>query len=146
MVELTKKDILNGIDKPERHEIKSLNGELWLRKLSSSELDEINHIELKGFGKIEQSSRGKTNNPSEELLQVNKTNVLEVIKGQDQAKYEIVYKSLNNKKYEDDPFKLQDIKKFSSEAINEISAIVKDISGYNLTPGAVKRFPQDKSR
>ena len=61
MTILTKADILQGIDTPKKIKITSLNGELWLRPLSSAEVNEILNIEAQGYGTFDASNnRGQT--------------------------------------------------------------------------------------
>ena len=56
---LKKSDILQGINDPKEIRIESLDGTLWLRPLSSSELDEIDKIEAKGMESYETNSKSR---------------------------------------------------------------------------------------
>ena len=59
MAVLSKSDILLGIDSPRKVEIKQLNGEIWLRPLSSAEVNEVLNIEAQGMGTFNASSNRK---------------------------------------------------------------------------------------
>lgn len=145
MTLLTKADILEGIENIQLKQIKALNNkELWLRPLSSAELDEINYIELEGIGTLEQSAKSRDANVANAAItQSNKFNVLNVTKASDNAEYILIEKSLDNKKYQEDPWKLDDIKKFPKPAIKELVKIVNNISGVEVTTQDIKKFPED---
>ena len=139
MAILKKADILNGIHDVKEVTIESLQGELWLRPLSSAELDECNYIESKGMGKIKQNATSITNQTQTLELDVYKTT-----KATDDAKYERIRLSLDNPKNEDDPWTTSEIKELGRAAVNEIHDKVLDLSGVDITSEDVKRFPQDK--
>jgi len=144
MAILKKSDILQGIKKVERVHIESLGGEMWLRPLSSAELDEINYIEAEGMGNFEQNNRAKSRNlENSKLTQTNKFNVLKLTKATDKAKYEMIYKSLDNPKNEDDPWTLEEIKSLGQKSIDEIHKEVQKLSGLDITESDVKQFPED---
>ena len=145
MTLITKSDILKGKQNLTRRKIVSMNdGELWLRPLTSAELDELNYIEAEGMGNLEQNSRSKsTNMDNANLTQTNKLNVLRVTKASDKAKYEKIRMSLDNPKYEDDPWETEDIKGFSKPAIQEITSIIDEISGVDVTEYDIKQFPEN---
>ena len=52
---LSKLDILNGINHLQKVEIESLGGEIYLRPLSESELQDLEMIESKALGVYESS-------------------------------------------------------------------------------------------
>ena len=144
MVVLTKASILQGINTPKKIKIESLDGELWLRPLSSAELDEINYIEAEGMGNFEQNNRSRNQNfKNGELTQTNKFNVLKVTKSSDKAKYEMIRISLDNPKNEDDPWTTEDIKQLGRKATDEIYEKVQELSGVGVTESDVKQFPED---
>jgi len=145
MAILKKSDILQGINAVQRITIDSLGGEMWLRPLSSAELDEINYIEAEGMGNFEQNNRAKSRNlENSKLTQTNKFNVLKLTKATDKAKYEMIYKSLDNPKNEDDPWTLEEIKSLGPKAIDELHKEVQKLSGLEITESDVKQFPEDK--
>ena len=145
MAILKKSDILQGINAVQRITIDSLGGEMWLRPLSSAELDEINYIEAEGMGNFEQNNRAKSRNlENSKLTQTNKFNVLKLTKATDKAKYEMIYKSLDNPKNEDDPWTLEEIKSLGPKAIDELHKEVQKLSGLDITESDVKQFPEDK--
>ena len=138
MAILKKADILNGIHDVKEVTIESLQGELWLRPLSSAELDECNYIESKGIGKIKQNATSITNQTQTLELDVYKTT-----KATDDAKYERIRLSLDNPKNEDDPWTTSEIKELGRAAVKEIHDKVLELSGVDITSEDVKRFPQD---
>ena len=54
---LSKSEILQGIDNPQKIQIQALNGEIWLRPLSSAEINEVQHIEAQGYGTFNATNR-----------------------------------------------------------------------------------------
>ena len=121
-----------------------MNGELWLRPLTSAELDELNYIEAEGMGNFEQNSRSKSSNLSNaNLTQTNKFNVLKLTKASDIAKYEKIRLSLDNEKYAQDPWETEEIQQFSRPAINQLIEIIDEISGVNVTEHDIKQFPEN---
>lgn len=143
---VTKAEILNGIKVPEEYEVKALRQKVWLRRLTSAELDESSYIEAKGFGNIDQNTRSKAQNiQTADVNQNNKINLEKVTKAQDDAKYYIIQKSLDNPKYESDPWTLDEIKMLPIDATDELLQIVREISGVNVTKEEVKKFPEDNS-
>ena len=136
MTLLTKSDILQGINDPKKVEIESLNGELWLRPLSSAEIDEITNIEAQGYGTFNASSRQKN------TVAEGKMNLPKMQEKSNEAKYTAIHKSINNDKY-DEEWTLTELKQFNKKAINEIYEKVMDLSGVEVTEGDVKQFPED---
>lgn len=146
MAVLKRADILKGVNKIEKVTIKALDGELFLRALSSAEIDEITDIEAEGFGEYETnnktlSHRGKVKN--EESNSKAKINVSKVNKKSNEAVYTMIHKSLSNKEYENDPFTYDDITKLSKDAINELKDKIREISGWTTTDEDVENFLED---
>jgi hypothetical protein len=137
MTLLTKSDILQGINDPKKVEIKSLNGELWLRPLSSAEIDEITNIEAQGYGTFNASSRQKN------TVAEGKMNLPKMQEKSNEAKYTAIHKSINNDKY-DEEWTLTELKQFNKKSINEIYEKVMDLSGVEVTEGDVKQFPENE--
>lgn len=137
MAILTKSDILQGINDPKKVEIESLNGELWLRPLSSAEIDEITNIEAQGYGTFNASSRQKN------TVAEGKMNLPKMQEKSNEAKYTAIHKSINNDKY-DEEWTLTELKQFNKKAINEIYEKVMDLSGVEVTEGDVKNFPENE--
>ena len=145
MAILKKSDILFGIDNPREIRIESLDGELWLRPLSSAEITEIVNIEAEGYGKWEATNTQKGRRLEKgEALTKGHMDLAKLNSAEARAKYETVYKSLDNPKNEDDPWSLEDIKLLPQDVIDEIHEKVFDISGANTSEADVKRFPEDK--
>lgn len=139
MAVLKKSDILQGIHKVEQIHINELDGELWLRPLSSAEIDECSYIETKGMGKIKQNATSIT-----KQTQTLEIDAYKASKATDDAKYEMIRKSLDNPKNADDEWTTDDIKQLSVKAVNEIYDHVRELSGVEVTSRDVKNFPEDK--
>ena len=136
MTVLTKSDILQGIDNPKKIKIEALNGELWLRPLSSAEVNEILNIEAQGYGTF-----NATNNRGQTMTD-GKMNLPKLQEKQAEAKYLAIHKSINNPK--NDEWTIDELKQFRSNAINEIYDHIMKISGVDTTERDVKEFPEDK--
>ena len=96
------------------------------------------------MGNFEQNNRAKSQNlENSRLTQTNKFNVLKLTKATDNAKYEMIYKSLDNPKNEDDPWTLEEIRSLGRKAIDEIHEKVQELSGVNVTESDVKQFPEN---
>lgn len=137
MTILTKSDILQGIDSPRKVEIEALNGEVWLRPLSSAEVDEVVNLEAQGYGTFNASSRQRN------TVAEGKMNVAKMQEKTAEAKYLAIHKSINNDK-NDDEWTIPELKTLGKKAINEIYEKVMDLSGVDVTEGDVKDFPQDQ--
>jgi hypothetical protein len=137
MTLLTKSDILQGINDPKKVEIESLNGELWLRPLSSAEIDEITNIEAQGYGTFNASSRQKN------TVAEGKMNLPKMQEKSNEAKYTAIHKSINNDKTSDE-WTMEELKEFNKNAIEEIYEKVMDLSGVDVTEKDVKNFPENE--
>lgn len=147
MAIIKKSDILIDITAPKKVKIDSMGGELWLRPLSSAEVDEVNTIEAEGYGNYETNSKNRTsgrNISAGETVSKGKINVAKVQKATSRAKYEAVRMSLDNSKNEDDPWELTDIQCLKQDQVDEIYENVRQISGMDATEEDVKDFPQDQ--
>ena len=147
MAILKKADILQGINDPQKIMIKSLGGELWLRPLSSAELNEIDNIEARAVGNYETNSKSRMrgrNLESGEALQKGKFNLEKVNKAQNEAQYYRIFKSLDNPKNADDPWTEDDIGALKREHVEEIDEKILELSGANVTESDVKKFPEDQ--
>ena len=132
---LTKADILQGIDTPKKIRIESLNGEIWLRPLSSAEVNEIMNIEAQGFGTFNASNnRGQT-------MTDGKMNLAKMQEKQAEAKYTAIHKSINNDKTSDE-WTLEELKQFPKNAIDEVYNEVMTLSGVDVTEADMKQFPE----
>lgn len=143
MVKILKKaDILRNIDEPEQRMIESIGSALWLRPLSNKELDEIDEIEAKAMGTFETNERGKRG--SSESSSKGKLNVARITSASAEAKVEMVYRSLDNPKNEDDPWTYEDINKLKRYMVDEIVKNVKELSGEEIKKSDVERFPKNR--
>lgn len=133
---LTKSDILQGIKTPKKIMIENLNGEIWLRPLSSAEIDEIMNIEAQGYGTFNAKAiQGKTNADA-------KMNLAKMQEKQAEAKYIAIHKSINNNS-NSDGWELNEIKELPADAINEMYDKIMDLSGASVTTKDVESFPED---
>ena len=145
MAVLKKSDILQGIDKPRKITIESLNGELWLRPLSSVEITEIVNIEAEGYGKWEATNTQKGRRLEKgEALTKGSMDLAKLNSAEARSKHECVLKGLDNPKNDDDPWTLEDIRRLHQNIIDEIYDKVMEISGANTSEADVKNFPADK--
>jgi len=136
MAILSKSDILLGIDTPKKEKINTLNGEIWLRPLSSAEVNEILNIEAEGMGTFNASQiKGQTKTDG-------KMNLAKMQEKQNEAKYIAIHKSINNPK--GDEWTLEEIKTLQLDAVNEIYDHVMKISGAEVSTADVKQFPEDE--
>lgn len=135
MTILTKADILQGIDTPKKIRIESLNGEIWLRPLSSAEVNEVMNIEAQGFGTFNASNnRGQT-------MTDGKMNLAKMQEKQAEAKYIAIHKSINNSKTSDE-WTIEELKQFPKNAIDEVYNEVMNLSGVDVTEADMKQFPE----
>lgn len=136
MTVLTKQDILMGIKSLKKVEIEALGGEIWLRPLSSAEVNEVLNIEAQGYGTFNASNnRGQT-------MTDGKLNVAKMQEKQAEAKYNAIHKSINNKS--NDEWSYEEIKELPNNAVDEIYKKIMDLSGVDVTEADVKQFPEDQ--
>jgi hypothetical protein len=134
---LSKSEILQGIDNPQKIQITALNGELWLRPLSSAEVNEVQNIEAQGYGTFNATNR------QNQTTTDGKMNLAKMQEKTAEAKYIAIHKSINNPKNKD-PWEIDEIKQFKSDAINEIYDHVMKLSGVEITEADVKQFPENE--
>lgn len=135
MAILKKSDILLGIDDPRKITIKTLGGEVYLRPLSSSEVNEVVGIESKGFGLFDAKAMGRNADAT------GKVNLAKVNEAAAESKYRAIFLSINNPK--NDEWSMEELEKLHSDQIEELYENVMRISGAETTEADVKRFPED---
>lgn len=142
MALLKKSDILKGINDPEKITINALDGELWLRPLSNSELDEIDKIESKGMEsyKTTSKSRGRVQG---ETVANGEINVYKATVNSAKARTRKIEMSLDNPKNQDDPWTEDDINQLKRDAIEELIEKIDALSGVGVTEGDIDKFPED---
>ena len=96
MTILKKSDILLGIDEPRQILIESLGGEIYLRPLSSAEVNKVVEIEAEGLGNFEASNLNRKTSAT------GKMNLKKMNEASAKAQYESIYLSINNPKNEDE--------------------------------------------
>lgn len=133
---LNKSDILLGIDDPQLVELSTLGGELYLRPLSSSEINKVVGIEAEGYGNFEAS------NLNRKTQATGKMNLKKMNDATAKAQYEAIFLSINNPKNEDN-WSMEEIKSLKKDAINELYDKIMDLSGVNTTERDIKNFPED---
>ena len=134
---LSKSEILQGIDNPQKIQIEALNGELWLRPLSSAEVNEVQNIEAQGYGTFNATNR------QNQTTTDGKMNLAKMQEKTAEAKYIAIHKSINNPKNKDN-WEIDEIKQFKSDAINEIYDHIMKLSGVEITEADVKQFPENE--
>lgn len=137
MAILTKSDILKGIDDPREFTIESLGGEIYLRPLSSAELNEVTDIEAEGYGNFEATSKGSRNPNATGKMNLKKMNQATA-----KAKYHALYLSMNNPK--NDEWEMDEIKKLHGDQIDEIYEKVMELSGAETSKSDITNFPEDE--
>ena len=137
MAILTKNQILQGINQITQINIEALDGELWLRPLSSAEVNEILNIEAQGYGTINANNNARGQTQAE-----GKMNLAKMQEKQAEAKYTAIHKSINNDKSSDE-WSYEEIKDLPSNAIDEIYNKIMELSGADVTERDVKQFPED---
>lgn len=136
MAVLKKSDILLGIDDPRKIMIETLGGEIYLRPLSSSEVNLIVGIEAEGYGNFKASNRNRQTEAS------GKMNLAKMNEATAKAQYEAIYLSINNDK-NDDEWTKDEIQMLKKDAITELYENVMEISGVNTTEKDIKSFPEN---
>lgn len=136
MALLKKSDILLGIDDPRQVTINSLGGEIYLRPLSSSEINKITSIEAEGYGSFEANTRNRKTDAS------GKMNLKKMNEATAKAQYEAIRLSINNPKNEE--WALEEIQSLHKDAITELYDNIMEISGVNTTEADMKKFPEDQ--
>lgn len=146
MAILKKSQILQGINDPQPINIKALGGELWLRPLSVSELDEIDQIEAKMMESYETNERANLrgrNVQSAEQTSKGKLNMVKAAKYRAEARNMKIYKSLDNPKNEDDPWTLDEVGNLQRDAAEEIVEHIDELSGLTVSKSDIEKFPEE---
>ena len=136
MALLKKSDILLGIDEPRKILIETLGGEIYLRPLSSAELNTVTNIEAEGFGNFEATTKG-TRTPDA----TGKMNLQKINESSAKAKYEAIYLSINNPK--NDEWEREEIQMLHTDQVDELYYHVMTISGADTTESDVKKFLEE---
>ena len=137
MTILKKSDILLGIDEPRQILIESLGGEIYLRPLSSAEVNKVVEIEAEGLGNFEASNLNRKTSAT------GKMNLKKMNEASAKAQYEAIYLSINNPKNEDEWTK-EELKSLRKDAITELYNKIMEISGANTTEQDMKKFPENE--
>ena len=138
MAVLKKTDILSGIDDPRKVLIESLGGEIYLRPLSSNEMNKVVDIEAEGYGTFDAKAKGRDADAAAKM------NLVKMNKATAKAKYEAINISINNDKNEE--WTMEEIQQLHSDQVDELYEKIMEISGASTTEKDVKRFPEDEWR
>ena len=148
MVILKKSQILQGINDPKAINIKALGGELWLRPLSSAELDEIDQIEAKMMESYETNERANVRGrvvQSSETNSKGKLNMVKAARYSAEARDMKIYKSLDNPKNTgEDAWTLEEVGSLPKDAVEEIVEAINELSGLTVSKGDIDKFPEDE--
>ena len=136
MALLTKSNILQGIKQIQKVKLETLNGEIYLRPLSSAEVNEVLEIEAQGYGNFKASNVNRATQAQGEM------NLAKMQKASAEAHYIAIHKSINNEKNNDE-WTIDDLKNLPKNAIDELYDHVIDISGANITEADVKEFREN---
>jgi len=136
MAILTKSSVLQGIKEIRKVTIETLKGEIYLKPLSSAEVNEVLNIEAQGYGKFKASNTNRVSQAQGEM------DLAKMQKASAEAHYEAIHKSINNEKNSDE-WTIEDLKQLPQNAIDEIYEKVMDISGANVTEADVKQFREN---
>ena len=136
MAVLKKTDILSGIDDPRKVLIESLGGEIYLRPLSSNEMNKVVDIEAEGYGTFDAKAKGRDADAAAKM------NLVKMNKATAKAKYEAINISINNDKNEE--WTMEEIQQLHSDQVDELYEKIMEISGASTTEKDVKRFPEDE--
>lgn len=136
MAVLKKTDILSGIDDPRKILIESLGGEIYLRPLSSNEMNKVVDIEAEGYGSFDARAKGRDADAAAKM------NLVKMNKATAKAKYEAIHISINNDKNEE--WTLEEIHQLRSDQVDELYDKIMEISGASTTEKDVKRFPENE--
>ena len=137
MTILKKSDILLGIDEPRQIRIESLGGELYLRPLSSAEVNKVVEIEAEGLGNFEASNLNRKTSAT------GKMNLKKMNEASAKAQYEAIYLSINNP-FNEDEWTKEELQSLRKDAITELYEKIMEISGANTTEQDMKKFPEDE--
>jgi hypothetical protein len=135
---LRKEEILGGINHIEEHYIESLEGEVYLRPLSESELAEIDLIEAKAMGVYESSQKGRG-----DAINKGKINLAKATEASNLAKIAKIKASINNSK-NPDTWDEDEIGSLPRNAVEELVDKINEISGVNTTTRDVEKFPENE--
>lgn len=135
---LRKEDILGGINNIQKCNIESLGGEIYLKPLSESQLNELDLIEAKAMGVYESSQRGRS-----DALNKGKINLAKATEASNEAKIAKIKLSINNEK-NPDTWTEEDIGLLPRNAVEELIENINEISGINTTTREVEKFPEDQ--
>lgn len=136
---LRKQDVLIGIDEAVEVELQTVDGSLYLRPLSSKELNNVLNIEAEGFGNFEATAKQGKKDPGA----TGKINLAKMNRATQKAQYEAIFLSINNPRNED-KWTLDDIESLKKNIVEELYDKIMELSGAGTTVNDVKRFPQNK--
>jgi len=145
---LTKEDIIGGITKEQLCRIESLDGSIYLRPLSESEISKLREEEADAYGNFETLEKSQTKGRRQikgETENKAKINVQKTMKSTNEVRRKKILMSLDNESNKKDKWTLQDIGNiFNEKQVLELAEKVDEISGVNVTDEDVEDFPENK--
>lgn len=155
---ISKEDVLKGKDDAELIEVKSLGGEIPFRPLTKLELNSIEKIEAKAYGKFETNEKAHKNGQRQQKQiksEVNTKGIVSLEKmstAEFEGKTRAIFLSINNDYPESDSWSEKDIQGLKGPVFDEMFEIVQKISGIDIEEEeeeeakleeAVDNFPED---
>lgn len=146
---IRKEDVLISVEDAELVEIIALGDELPLRPLSKKEINEVNKIETKAYGKFETSEtayrKGMRQQKKTIDSQISTKGVVDLYKQQEaeyQGRLHALYLSMNNKHPDCEEWEKKDIERLKGDAFDEIFEKVQILSGIDIGEDEVENFPE----
>ena len=135
---LRKEDILGGINNIQQVTIESLGGEIYLKPLSESQLQELDLIEAKAMGVYESSQKGRS-----DAVNKGKINLAKATQASSEAKIAKISLSINNDRNPDN-WSEEEIGSLPRNVVEELITKINEISGVNTTAREVDNFPENE--
>lgn len=149
MATIRKDDILKGVNDPELVYIEEINGEIPLRPLSKREINEVDKIEAKAYGKFETSEQATRNGMRQQKgvdSQISTKGVVDLEKQTNAAfegKTHAIFLSLNNEHPEADQWTKKDVQGLPNKAFEALFKVIQKISGIDVEEAQIDSFPEN---
>ena len=145
---LTVAEILEGIEKYEEIEIKTINATIYLRPLSKSEWSKVDSIRQEALGDYVTNEKAKAKNRKQRTAEINsqlKFNIKKNSEADYRAQIEAIFLSLDNPGNKGQETTRDEIAKLPPKTFDEIYEKVCEISGIDTDlEDEVEEFPEDK--
>jgi nucleoid DNA-binding protein len=146
---IRKEDILSGVDSPQLVYIEALEDEIPMRPLSKKEINEVDKIEAKAYGKFETSERANRNGMRQQKggdSEISTKGIVDLEKSTAAAfegKTHAIMLSLNNGHDEADQWSKKDVQNLPNKVFEELFKAVQRISGIDVEEKEIDDFRQD---